>query len=40
MVAGLHRARRQLVDETRESDDATAVRVDALLARLREDGAR
>jgi hypothetical protein len=40
MLAGLHRARRQLVDETRESDDATAVRVDALLARLREDGAR
>ena len=32
MLAGLHRARQALMDEMRQADDATAARVDAMLA--------
>lgn len=32
MLAGLYRVRSQLVTEIRQSDDATAARVDAMLA--------
>ena len=39
MLAELHRLRAQLMDEIRDSDDAAAARVDAMLARYR-DGAR
>lgn len=35
MLAELYRARQQLVTEIRVSDDATAARVDALLAEAR-----
>ena len=35
-LAGLHRIRARLISETRQADDATAIRVDALLARIRE----
>jgi hypothetical protein len=34
----LHRIRQQLISEIRDSDDATAARADALLARVREGG--
>lgn len=40
MLRGLHALRQALIDEMRQTDDATARRVDALLARRREDGAR
>jgi hypothetical protein len=33
MIAELHRMRSRLMDEMRDSDDATAARVDALLSR-------
>jgi hypothetical protein len=36
-LAALHRIRARLVGQAREADDATADRVDALLARLREE---
>ena len=39
MLAELHRARARLVSEIRQADDATAARVDALLAQRRA-GAR
>jgi hypothetical protein len=39
MLAELHRARSQLVTEYREAEDAAIARTDALLARLRKDGA-
>jgi hypothetical protein len=39
MLAGLHRARAALAAEIRQSDDAAAARVDAMLAQ-RRDGAR
>lgn len=34
----LHSVRQQLIGEIRDSDDATAARADALLARAREGG--
>lgn len=40
MLRGLHTLRATLLTEMRHADDATAARVDALLARRREDGAR
>jgi hypothetical protein len=36
MLATLHRLRGQLVTEVRQSDDASAARTDALLAKYRE----
>ena len=36
----LYLIRSQLTAEVRQADDATAVRADALLARMREDGER
>jgi hypothetical protein len=39
MLAGLHKARQQLVGEIRQHQDAALARADALLARYR-DGAR
>ena len=36
MLATLHRLRGQLVTEVRQSDDASAARADALLAKYRE----
>ena len=36
----LYLIRGQLTAEVRQADDATAVRADALLARMREDGER
>ena len=36
MLATLHRLRGQLVSEVRQSDDASAARADALLAKYRE----
>jgi hypothetical protein len=40
MLAKLYAARSTLATEMRQSDEATAARVDALLARTRTDGAR
>ncbi len=39
MLGHLYGVRAQLVSEIRKSDDATAAKVDALLARMREDEA-
>jgi hypothetical protein len=36
MLAGLHRARQQLVGEIRQAQDAAMARADALLARYRD----
>ena len=36
-LAALHRTRARLITETRQADDATAARADALLARTRDD---
>jgi hypothetical protein len=38
MLRDLYALRARLTDEIRASDDATAARADALLARMREDG--
>lgn len=38
MLAGLYRARAQLVTEIRQAQDAAAARVDAMLAELCADG--
>jgi hypothetical protein len=38
MLSTLHRLRQQLVTEIRQSDDATAARLDALLAVCRDGG--
>jgi len=37
-LAALHRIRGELVGQVRRADDETAVRADALLARMREGG--
>jgi hypothetical protein len=39
MLATLHQVRAELCDEIRSSDDATNLRVDALLARIRAERA-
>ncbi len=37
LLAAAHRIRARLIGEVRQADDATAARVDALLARTRDD---
>lgn len=40
MLGDLHAMRSRLIGEIRQADDATAARVDAMLARCREERAR